>query len=441
MEANEIRLEAQDLNQQGVMLLKTGNREAAMKKFDKAIELDPMLMDSYKNYGDLYMSAGEYMKAKNVYKKAILIEKKGELYFLYGNACFMNDEVHEGLEYYNLAISAGFDNDEMMFFMGMAYEHLNDDGMALRYFQKACAKNPSRPDYLVKKISSLIRQDMIDSAEESTEELLKTAPELYDGYHIKTQLLLHKDDLKAAMEFAKSASERFPEDSDLMFDYVKCVALNDDMPEALKLLESAKKMKYFEDSKPEFTLLEAQIQADMQNTDLAIQCCEECITLETADFFASEARFMLMNLHLIKPDFEKALEQATKIVARDSEDAYYYAALYYKPFCLSQLGKDDEAQKGYREANSIYRLATLQNPAAIDVYLYRAMCLKDMKEYDKAMELLDFISGLDSSIAEIYTIRAEIYHATGMEVQAEKEMEKAYAIKPELKPSVHKDGE
>ena len=83
------------------------------------------------------------------------MEKVPAVYFLYGNACFMNDEIHEGLEYYNHAISAGYDTDEMMFFMGMAYEHLNDDRMALRYFQRACTKNPSRPDYIIKKIAVL----------------------------------------------------------------------------------------------------------------------------------------------------------------------------------------------------------------------------------------------------------------------------------------------
>ena len=44
MEINEIRLEAQDLNQQGVLLLKMGNIEPAREKFERAIEIDPMLM-------------------------------------------------------------------------------------------------------------------------------------------------------------------------------------------------------------------------------------------------------------------------------------------------------------------------------------------------------------------------------------------------------------
>lgn len=81
MDINENRLEAQDLNQQGAMLLKTGNLEAARVKFDKAIESDSMLMDSYKNYGDLYMSLQEYQNAKNSYKKAMLIVKNGLLHF------------------------------------------------------------------------------------------------------------------------------------------------------------------------------------------------------------------------------------------------------------------------------------------------------------------------------------------------------------------------
>ena len=51
--------------------------------------------------------------------------------------------------------------------MGMAYEHMNDDAMALRYIQKAIAKNPSRPDYKVKKISVLLRMNMMEEAKEA----------------------------------------------------------------------------------------------------------------------------------------------------------------------------------------------------------------------------------------------------------------------------------
>ena len=441
MDTNEIRLEAQDLNQQGILLMEAGNLEAAQAKFDKAIELDPMLMDSYKNYGDLYMTTEQYQKAKNAYKKALLIKKSGLLHFLYGNACFMNDEQHEGLESYNLAVSEGYDNDQMMFFMGMAYEHMNDDNMALRFFQKACIKNPSRPDYLIKKISVLIRLNMIDTAEEETEKLLTTAPEMFDGYHIKTQLLMFRKEYEKAIAFAKSASEKFPEDADLMYDYAKATTMSKDLDGALKIIESAKKMKYYADSKRAFVILEGQIYAEKGDFDNAIQSCNECIAMETEEHFDSQARFMLMNLYLSTPDFSKALDQAAEIIKKEEKDLYYYAALYYRPFCMKQLGQEEQAKKFYKEANSMYRLATLKNPAAIDIYLYRAMCLKDMEEYDKALEMLDFICGLDDKIAEVHTLKADVYRAMGRKGQAEEELKKAYEIKPELKPEDESVGE
>lgn len=438
---DELRLEAQDLNQQAALLIKAGNLEMAKSKLDKAIDTDPMLMDSYKNYGDLYMAAQQYKDAKNYYKKALLVEKVPELYFLCGNACFMADELHEGLDYYNQAITAGFDSDEMIFFMGLAYEHLNDDRMALRYFQKAAAKNPSRPDYLVKKISVLVRLDMLESAETEVEVLLRTAPELFDGYHMKTQLLIHGGRYAEAATFAKTATEKFPEDADLMYDYIHAVAMTKDFGKALKLLESAKQMKYFGESIRKFLLLEAQVAAESNDYGRAMSCCKECIATENESFFAAESRFMLMNMLLAKPDFDAALIQAEQLIKNDAEDSFYFAALYYKATFLKKLGQEEEAAVAYKEANAIYRLATLKNPAAIDVYLYRAMCLKDMENYDKALEILDFILGLNTEVAEVYAIKADIYTALGRHAQAEEQKEKAYALKPELRPVDPKDGE
>ena len=302
-------------------------------------------------------------------------------------------------------------------------------------------KNPSRPDYLVKKIGTLIRLGMYDSANESTDELLAKAPEMFDGYHIKTQLLLHDEKYEEAITFSKAASDRFPEDVDLLFDYAKSLSLANKLEEALKVINSAKKMKYFEDAKRQIILLESQIYAESNNYEQAVACCNECISFEEENEFDGEARFMLMNLYLAGNNFEKALEQAKVIINKDEEDIYYYAALYYRPFCIKQIGKVEEAHRYYKEANAIYRIATLENPAAIDIYLYRAMCLRDMEEYDKALEMLDFIEGLSDQIAEIYVIRADIYNFQGRKSKANEELQKAYAIKPELNPDQESEGE
>lgn len=440
MEVNEEILEAKDLNQQGIALLKVGNIDKAKEKFNRAVELEPMCIDSYKNLGHLNFKIGNYQDAKNYYKKALLIEKDGEIYYQYGNVCFMNDEPHEGLEYYNLALASGYNNDEMFFFMGMAYEHMNDDKMALRYIQKAIIKNPSRPDYKVKKVSILLRLNMIDEAKTAVDELLLDNAELYDGYHMKTAILLEEKKYDEAIKFSKSASDRFPEDPDLLYDYANVLALSGSYELALQVVKGAKSLKYFNDAKSRFILLEAEINAELGNITEAIELCDECISLETEDATMSDARFMRINLALTIPDFESALKNA-EILINEEKNAYYYAALYFRPYCLNKLGRQDEAYKYFNEAISLYRLAALQNPEAFDAYLYRAMCLKDINEYDKALELLEFMENLSDEVAEIYTIRADIYKLTGKEHLMQEELEKAYRIKPELREAFGKGGE
>lgn len=81
MELYETQMNAKDLNQQGVMLFRTGNIDAAVDKYNKAIEIDPMTIESYMNLGNLYLRTEKYQEAKNYYKKALLIEKKAKFIF------------------------------------------------------------------------------------------------------------------------------------------------------------------------------------------------------------------------------------------------------------------------------------------------------------------------------------------------------------------------
>lgn len=438
---NELKLQAKDLNQQGYILLQAHNIDAATEKFNKAITLDPMLIDSYKNLGDLYLHTGEYKEAKSFYKKALLIEKQGEIFFQYGNACFMNDEPHEGLEYYNRAMSAGFDSDEMFFFMGMAYEHMNDDQMALRYIQKAIMKNPSRADYKVKKVSVLLRLNMPEEAKKTIDDMLLNDPELFDGYHMKTMILLEEKKYSDAIKFSKEASDRFPEDAELLYDYANAVALSGEYQEALKIVRNAKRLKYFEETKARFTLLEAEINAELGNMDEASCKCDECISMETDEQIFEDARFMRINLALTQNNFEVALQNAEKLIENNAQNSYYFAAIYFRPYCLNKMGKKEEAQKFYKDAISLYRMATLEKPEAIDAYLYRIMCLKDIEDFDAALELLDFLEELSSEIAEVHTLRADIYKTLGKQALVKEELEKAYQLKPELKDVFIEGGE
>ena len=78
------------------------------------------------------------------------------------------------------------------------------------------------------------------------------------------------------------------------------------------------------------------------------------------------------------------------------------------------------------------RDSTLSDPSALDLYLYRAMCLKELKDYEGAIKLLDFVEGLNNQIAEVYMLRADIYGSQGNKALAEQELAQACKLKPRL---------
>lgn len=433
MDASELTLEAKDLNQQAFILLRAGHVEQAIEKLEQAIDLDPMVMDSYKNYGELYMHIEDYTKALAMFKKALLIEKSGELYFACGNACFMNQDPQRGLEYYNLALGAGYDTDDVLFFMGLAYEHTGDSAMALRYFQKACVKSPARFEFHVKKIRVLIGLSMFEEATVALDTLQKVAPELYESYHLRVHLLTRMGHMEEATQVALSATQRFPEDAALMLDYVRCLALEGKYDLAQQNLEQGKKLKYFEHVKTDFLRLEGQLAAERGEFDHAIACVEECITQTPPDGFDSESHFLLVNLQMAQRNFQAVFDYASKLVERKLGNDHYYAALYYRALSAKELGREDAPQL-YKNAIFIYRGRTLDKPDAIDLYIYRCMCLKDTEQYEKGLDLLEFVEHLTNKVAELYALRAEIYRLMGRTALVEPELEKAFALKPQLRP-------
>lgn len=432
--SDEVRLEAQELIQKGRMLLAADKPEEAKKELERALEKDPMYADAYAAMGAWYMEREQFRQAKEQFKKALLLDKtQGRVYFDLGNAHLMLNEMQECLDCYNRALGAGYDHAEMQFFMALAYEHMENDEMALRHLTRAIMKDPAVPEYKVKKLTVLARMGRMDEAMAMADDLIASAPELFEGYHAKIRLLQQQGDMKQAAQFAEEAFGKFPEDVGLLLDYARASALAGGIDKAFDLLGQAEQMPSFEDERQNIALLRAQLYAEKTDFTQAIAAARACIAMEGENGPFNQARQLLMNLLMATEDYPGLYEAASAQVALEAGDDYYRAALYYQALALDRMGRKDEAREAYRRAIRIYRNETLQRPNQLDAYLYRAMALRDIGELDGALEMLDFIINLNDKIAEPHTIRAEIYRQQGKEAEAKAEMDQAYLLKPELK--------
>lgn len=64
----------------------------------------------------------------------------------------------------------------------------------------------------------------------------------------------------------------------------------------------------------------------------------------------------------------------------------------------------------------------MDNPSRLDAYLFRAICYKDIKNYKRALEMLNYILALQPQLGSCHLIKAEIYKEMGDKENAQKEM-------------------
>lgn len=104
----------------------------------------------------------------------------------------------------------------------------------------------------------------------------------------------------------------------------------------------------------------------------------------------AEAAFLLSTVYMAKKDYDKAKSYAQELIDKNEFDDFYYSAVYTRAAALVRSG-DPESVSALREANKIFRAACARNPGYVQYYLYRAVCHKELREFNEAIEMLDYI--------------------------------------------------
>lgn len=122
----------------------TGNKEAAIPEFEKAMELDPS--DDHVPYylGQLYDEKKDYKKSKALYKKAVDASKANpDNWLAYGLATYEVDGPKKALQVYQQAVKI-CPNEKILYHQMGCIEYLNNKNLkaAEAHFRKAISIDP-----------------------------------------------------------------------------------------------------------------------------------------------------------------------------------------------------------------------------------------------------------------------------------------------------------
>lgn len=414
----------EEYNQRGRVLYSMDKYEDAIAQYLKAEKADPMSIQTYFNLTEAYVMLDRYEEAKKALKRAQLIEKNnGEIWFHLGNIAMLEGNFDEGKQYYAKAVSCGYQNPYIYMNLGSAYEDLGDLESALSSYNKAIQLDKYFASAWLKKLELYLAQEQYSEALSVSESMMEFLPDKFEGYHYKFAILMelgNKDEAKMVLD---KALELFPDDPGFKLDMVHFLEDANQFAEAEKLLDES----FFEaPNSADYARLKVQLLLKQEKLVEASELAEKTLSVT----FDEELNFFLSNIYFSLEQYQKAIVATARTIQEKSKTAYYYTALYFHALAHKKLGED--ATELFKEAIQELRLACSNNPGMVDLYIYRALCYREIKDYERAYEMIDYILAITEDAAEALLIRAEINKDLGKMEEYKADRSEALRRNPRL---------
>ena len=395
--------------------------------FNKALSADPMNYTAYMSRGIMWASCGELEKAKADFSKAIKVNREiPDAYYHLGNIAFMQDDFQEGVKQFNMAVAKGYDDAELYYHFGMVYEERQEYEAAIRYYTKAIHKEELNPEFRIRKVIAQTKAELWEEALETLDGLYLVAPDSFEYYHLKALVLISMNRLEDADKLLTEANDRFPDDLALLNDRISVLVSRGKTDQALTYVNRIKDHMDDPIALQKLLVSEGKLYAAQTQMDKAIECLKKAASLDAMPVHSTEALYLLINIHHAEGQYDRMVTAAEQMLKYQNVNAYALSGWYY--VAVGKKGRgDSDWEAYYRQIIKNYRTVALDDPARIDAYLYRAMAYKDIKEYTKALEMMDYLALLQPENADIHTIKAIIYTEMGKtkEAKAEKELAKS----------------
>lgn len=420
----------QDIISKGISLMAAQNYEAAKKEFESAIEVDVKSYDAYIHLGNACANLGQFDEALAAFKKALVVdENSGEALYSVGNIYLLKDERLKAVEFYNKADEAGFKKAELYQMLAIIFLEANDMPQAFRNINKAIALDPFNGELRLFKARGYLADNKYDEALETLDDMQKVLPDAFEVYDLQAQIYSGLGKYDEALKVSEMGCQRFPDDANLALTKLKVLVEMKKDVDAVSLIEKMKTTGQYDKVLKEAVIQESILFLRKQDTDSTLKILQSANTILGGD---SDIVYLILDIYGKTENYTKVLEFSEVLIKMEPGEYYESTARYFHAHALDKLGEADEAKAEYRKLTSLLRKATINNPAFYEGYIYRLLSHTHLGEYDKALELADYIENLYPERADSHAFRHFIYKERGDSVKAEESKNAALKINPDM---------
>lgn len=272
---------------------------------------------------------------------------------------------------------------KVYFCRGYAYRLLGDIGKSTLDFKKSLEFDPNNINTCSLVIENLIRQDSIDEALTESNKLLEEYPKNLNGYILRSQIYLSKQDTTLALA-----------DLDTAIVHNKLA----DLPYAIRGMVKYGQKDYAH---------------ALEDLNSAIR-----LNLFRADYFGNRA-IIKMNLN----DIRGAMQDMDQSIEMDNKNSNSY---FNRALLRAQVGDDNRA---LADLNTCIAL----EPNNYNAYLQRAILEYKLGEYKKSIADYSLILDVYPDFVPAYYGRSEVYKKIRQTTNANKDIYTAQKIEDEIK--------
>ena len=412
---------------QGVTLMRAEHYEQAKKAFESVLAEEPECLEAYVHLGNAQVNLELYDDAIRSFSTALMLKKDDpELLFSLANVYYLKEDEQSAVKYYLRAEQAGYSGADVYINLSDIFYRAGDSEQALRYVNRAVKAAPLRGELWREKVLLELELGQVEGAMGSLDEFEEILPEALDIHELRTRILAAQGRYDEAKRHLERALEAFPEDMRLRM--LKLQIMNDaGETEALKAELKALRDKGLDKGwrKP-IALIESAMFVRENDTENLLKCIDWALEESPND---PELLYILLNIHIAVLNFPDILTLSEMLLAREGlENSIVASAAFYHALALRETGKPEQAAEEFKKLSRRLRTMTIDSPESADLFMYRIMTHNALGEFDKSMELADYLAQLSDNNADAHAFRSLIYREMGDKEKAEAEMAEAVKL-------------